>query len=417
MKKIDIIRPGSINSIIGPVGTLKRMLGDRTYFEERGYDLTVFTNESFQNGGYKLPPSDQQVRNTFKNTTLKWKIGHAIASFIRNNARFFNPFAIYLMERTARSVKKLVDYYISQNRDADVVQFHSNLEAYFYLKTRNNNRAKTVMFLHTDGDPNKMLLQYYPKLKNTRYFRKYMQNFDWTVKNIDQICFIARIGQHNFLNFYPERTFDNTNVIINGINDYNSNQLLAIEDIKSSFVSRFKYRLCCTGTINYRKGHRFIIEALHKLSKQQLEQIHVDFLGDGAERQILESLVKDYGLTENVTFYGIVPNVDVYKYLAKNNIYILMSKNEGLPISIIEAMRASMLIISTKVSGIPELIEEKYNGFLLNPNTSELVECLSKLDRYDIEEMGKHSRIRFENEFTFNRMKKEFCDMFDYILK
>ena len=130
MKKIDIIRPGSINSIIGPVGTLKRMLANRTYFESRDYDLTVFADEALQNGGVKNPPSDQQVRDTFNNTTLKWKIRHALGAFIRNNARRFNLFAIYLMERAARGEKKLVDYYISQNREADVVQFHSNQEAY-----------------------------------------------------------------------------------------------------------------------------------------------------------------------------------------------------------------------------------------------------------------------------------------------
>lgn len=417
MKKIDIIRPGSINSIIGPVGTLKRMLGDREYFENRGYDLTVFTDESLKNGGVKLPPTDNEVRSTFDNKTLKWKARHAIGSFIRNHARHFNPFAIYLMERAAKSEKQLVDYYLSQNRDADVVQFHSNQEAYFYLQSRKNAKAKTVMFLHTDGDPYKMLLQYYPKLKDTRYFKTYMEHFDWTVKNVDQICFIAKIGQKTFLTFYPERTLQDTSVIINGINDYTEEQRNIIADVKRNCKSQFKYRLCCTGTINNRKGHRFIIEALHKLPKKLVEQIHVDFLGDGAERQTLEDLTKAYGLSTNVTFHGIVPNVDVYKHLAENNIYILMSKNEGLPISIIEAMRASMMIISTKVSGIPELIDEGYNGYLLNPDTDELVSCLRKLDSMDIVNMGLHSRLKYEKEFTFERMEKEFCNMYDKVLK
>jgi glycosyltransferase involved in cell wall biosynthesis len=90
-----------------------------------------------------------------------------------------------------------------------------------------------------------------------------------------------------------------------------------------------------------------------------------------------------------------------------------MSKNEGLPISIIEAMRASMMVISTNISGIPELVREGYNGFLMNPDTDELVECLMNLPETDIEVMGKNSRVRFENEFTFARMEREFCDMYD----
>ena len=45
-----------------------------------------------------------------------------------------------------------------------------------------------------------------------------------------------------------------------------------------------------------------------------------------------------------------------------------MSNNEGLPISIIEAMRSELPIISTKVAGIPELVSNNYNGLLIEPN-------------------------------------------------
>ena len=143
----------------------------------------------------------------------------------------------------------------------------------------------------------------------------------------------------------------------------------------------------------------------------------MDFVGDGGERPVLEGLVKKYGLVDNITFWGMIPNVEIYKYLAKNNIYILMSQNEGLPISIIEAMRAGLPIISTKVSGIPELVDVGYNGFLLNPDSKELAELLKKLYEYDWTQMGANSRKRFENEFTFERMEKDFCDMFDSVIK
>lgn len=414
MKTVDIIRPGSINSIIGPVGTLKRMLKYRSFFEEKGYDLTVFTNDSILVGGIRQAPSDDEVRNTFKTDTIVWKVRHAVGSFIRAKARNWNIFAIYLLNKSDKSIRKLVDYYIGQNRHPNIVQFHSNIETYYYLKNRKERDAKTVMFLHTDGYPFKMLLQYYPRLEKSRYFKRYKEKYDWTVANVDQICFIARIGQCNFLEFYPNRSVSNTGVILNGINDFEEIQRKEIERLRSdSATPSFKYRMCCTGTINNRKGHRFIIEALHKLPYDKLADFHVDFLGEGAERQALVDLVKSYGLEKHFTFYGIVPNVDVYKYLAKNNIYILMSKNEGLPISIIEAMRASMMIISTNVSGIPELVEEGYNGFLLNPDSDELAGLLQTLSNYDIEGMGQKSRIRYENEFTFDRMQQEFCQLYD----
>ena len=90
-----------------------------------------------------------------------------------------------------------------------------------------------------------------------------------------------------------------------------------------------------------------------------------------------------------------------------------MSSNEGLPISILEAMRVGMPIIGTNVAGIPECIENGYNGFLLEPDEKQLSSLLKKLPEYDWERMGKNSRDKFEREFTFDRMMKEFCDMYD----
>lgn len=411
MKQVDIIRPGSINAIIGPVGTLKRMLKNQDYFNARGYHVTVFTNESIQNGPILMPsPASIPI------VTWKTKLRKRIGSYIRMKAKNSVLLSKYFLDNGLKSTEALIDYYISLDRHPDIIEFHSNLECCLYLRKRKEKDAKTVMFLHTDGIPLKMTLQYYPCLEGTGYFKKMQDDFAWTVANTDRIVFIAKIGQKNFLSFYPNRSLNDTSVIINGIDDLTKEQLKEVAEIrKEGEASEFKFRLCCTGTINTRKGHRYIIEALHGLPSELLKMVHVDFMGDGGERPVLESLVKHWGLEEHVTFYGLVPNVEVYRYLAKNNIYILMSQNEGLPISIIEAMRAGLPIISTKVSGIPELINIGENGFLLNPNSKELMDLLLDLPNIDWIKMGNNSRKRFEKEFTFERMEKEFCDMFDLV--
>lgn len=408
MKQVDIIRPGSINAIIGPVGTLKRMLKNQEYFNSRGYQLTVFTNESIAIGPIQVPPPAVHSTKTWK-AKLRQKIG----SFLRVRAQKNFYIAKWFLDRDEKKTEALVDYYLSLNRTPDIVQFHSEYECQVYLNKRKEKSAKTVMFLHSDGIPFKMILEYYPCLKDSSYLRNWREETDWTVANTDRINFIAKIGQENFLKYYPNRTKDDTSVIINGIDDLTEEQSNEVNTIRMKADDGFKYRLCCTGTINYRKGQRIIIEALHNLPECILKQTHLDLIGDGGERPVLEDLVHKYGLDNHVRFCGMIPNVEVYKYLAENNIYILMSKNEGLPISIIEAMRAGLPIISTNVSGIPELIDVGYNGFLLNPDVNELVVLLKKLPNYDWELMGRNSRKRFVTEFTFERMEKEFCDMYD----
>lgn len=414
MRQVDIIRPSSINAINGPIGTLKRILRNRDFFVSKGYDVTLFVNESVNQGPYKDIPLQQNQSGSAK--SLGQRLG--ITYWLRSMARNKHWAAVLIHYKGMKAIERLVDYYLSFDREPDIVQFHSSAECFHYLKKRKVKKAKTVLFLHTDGIPFKMELESLPALEGTAYYERQKENFKWTIEHVDRIVFIARIGQKNFLQYFQNRSLEDTSVIINGLDDLNEEQRQIVSSIKGVFQeSEFKYRLCCAGTISYRKGQRIVIEALQQLPSDLLKITHVDFIGDGAERIDLEQYVRDNDLSDHVRFLGSIPNTEVYKRLAENNIYILMSKNEGLPISIIEAMRVGLPTISTSVSGIPELVEEGYNGFLLNPDVDELTALLRKLPDYDWRQMGKNSRIRFEKEFTFERMEEEFCNMYDKTIK
>lgn len=408
MKQVDIIRPCSINAIVGPIGTLKRILKNKDYFIDRGYEPSLFVNESISLQR-PIELSDIKVPSTgSKKSSFKGRLYSKLSLW----GKHVYPLACWLMNNYYKVTERLNDFYISLSRTPDIVEFHSEMDCYYYLKSRKEHTAKTVVFLHSDGIPFAMNLVYYPCLINSRYYRNVWKKIEWTMEHVDKIVFIAQKGQDNFLKLFPNVDPAKTFVMLNGIDDLTETQYKEVEEIRSRHYE-FKYRLCCTGTINTRKGHLYIIEALNRIPKDKLANIHVDFLGEGPQRMVLEDLVNRYGLEKHVNFYGSVPNVKVYRYLSEENIYILMSENEGLPISIIEAMRAGLPIISTKVAGIPEIVKEGYNGLLLQPSTDELVPILESLDEYDWNDMGKKSRFRFEKELTFDRMRKDFCDMFD----
>lgn len=408
MKQVDIIRPCSINAIIGPIGTLKRILKNKDYFTNRGYNVSLYVDESI---ALNRPAELSDVKVSVANAGRK-SIKGRIYDKLKMWGKHIYPIAVFLMENERKVTRRLTNYYIKLDRHPDIVEFHSDAECYEYLKKRREFSAKTVLFLHSDGIPFAMYLVYFPCLKGSRYYKKEWKKIVWTMENVDEIVFIAQKGQDNFLKLFPNIDPAKTFVMLNGIDDLTAEQNKEVEAIRSKEYD-FKYRLCCTGTINTRKGHLYIIEALHRISKEKLADIHVDFMGEGPQRTELERLVTQYSLEDHIKFYGSVPNEEVYRHLAEENIYILMSQNEGLPISIIEAMRAGLPVISTKVAGIPEIVKEGYNGLLLQPSTDELVPVLDNLDKYDWDNMGKKSRVRFENELTFDRMRKDFCDMFD----
>ena len=413
MKKVDILFSADINHIGGPMGTMKRILKNKEYFESRGYQVSIFEFGSISKG----PLEDISQVPLANAVTSRNSVGSILFSLKRKMVMNLKLLTDLALRKKYGKVRKLVDYYLSLNRDPDIVQLHSHYDGAYYLSKRKNKKPKCVVFMHCNGIPYDQEQCTYPLMWKTHYFKYLKSICDWMVTQVDKIVFIAKIGQINFLKIYPNRSTEDTIVIRNGIDDLDKIQRNEVQAIQKQTVSfPFKYRLCTVGTISFRKGQKLLIESLHSLPKELLKDIHIDFVGEGGERQMLQNLVVKYGLDKNVEFCGSIPNTEVHKYLARNNIYVLMSKNEGLPMSILEAMRVGLPIIGTNAAGIPECIDDGYNGFLLDYEESQLTSMLKKLPEYNWEELGKNSYVKFKKEFTFERMKREFCDMYDNVL-
>jgi glycosyltransferase involved in cell wall biosynthesis len=405
MKKIDVIFSGTLQNAIGPTGTIKRIIKNREYFLGRGYDITVFTSDDCSNN-IKTVNTNDSVKQKNSKAKLKEYLKDLVPkSFILSGLYYYR---LYLGN------KKLTKYYFNQKRSPDIVVFHNVFPCYQFLKTNKNKEIKTVYFMHSDAVPFKMDLIYNPKLKNSWVEGLLMKTHRYIVDNADKFAFIAKIGKDNFLAANPTIDESKTCLLINGIEDFSSNEL---SDLKSLIIrKRFKYNLVCTGSILNRKGQAIIVEALNRIDKKILKDIHLTLIGDGPDRVKIEEYVSDNNLIENVTFKGKVKNSEVFKHLAANDIFILMSYNEGLPISIIEGMRSSLAIITTNNSGMPEVVKDGFNGVLLEPDVNQLVEIFNNMDNYDFETMGINSRLRFEKELTFGRMREEYCDMLDSLI-
>ena len=98
------------------------------------------------------------------------------------------------------------------------------------------------------------------------------------------------------------------------------------------------------------------------------------FIGGNGEIKKLNSLIKNYQIEDIVKYQGWVSKKRKAEVLNSSDVYILPSYAEGSPISILEAMSYGMAIISTKVGGIPELVRENQNGFLIEPGNPGQIE-------------------------------------------
>lgn len=98
---------------------------------------------------------------------------------------------------------------------------------------------------------------------------------------------------------------------------------------------------------------------------QRFSQARFLVVGDGPERDKLEQMTKTKGLNGRVTFTGFVEDmVPIYREL---DLLVISSLTEGIPLVVLEAMQHGIPVVSTRVGGIPEVIEDGTNGILVEP--------------------------------------------------
>lgn len=95
-------------------------------------------------------------------------------------------------------------------------------------------------------------------------------------------------------------------------------------------------------------------------------------VGDGSAREDLEKLARELGVEKNITFVGW--SDDPVSWLSRAKIFVNVSNQEGVPTAMLEAMSCGPVPIVTAVGGVPSVIEDGVNGYLIeNPANPEII--------------------------------------------
>lgn len=145
------------------------------------------------------------------------------------------------------------------------------------------------------------------------------------------------------------------------------------------------------GRLGKRKGIYDLIEAGKRITEIEPD-VHFYVAGDG-EIEECKKICIENNLTNHITFLGWIRGREKEEYLKKCSIFVLPSYGEGMPMSVLEAMSYGMIVVSTYVGGIPEIIKHEKNGYLFNPGDVEsLVKyILESLEKDKKEYIGKNA--------------------------
>lgn len=177
---------------------------------------------------------------------------------------------------------------------------------------------------------------------------------------------------------------------------------------------------CLIGTIcrlTPVKGIPYLLQAARMLLSQG-KNVKVLIVGDGSIRPDLMTQTRDLGISEHVGFLGHREDTDAL--LQALDIFALPSLSEGIPMALLEAMAASRAVVASRVGGVPEIVEDGVEGFLVEPmDVKGFVErCLQLIQFPDMaQKMGEMARVRVERDFSAENMAHRVAALYTELIE
>ncbi|MCK5725240.1 MAG: glycosyltransferase family 4 protein [Thiotrichaceae bacterium] len=159
------------------------------------------------------------------------------------------------------------------------------------------------------------------------------------------------------------------------------------------------------------KDHMSLIHALSHISSTHWE---LEFIGDGDSRA-LQAKINYLSLKQQIKISGYQSNIN--EILSTSQIVVLSSHWEGLPLTIIEAMRAGLPVIASDVGGVSEAVIDGKTGYLTH-SVDELATRLELLITNPIlrQQLGSQARIAYQNNLTLKQQLNKTFDVYDQVM-
>jgi glycosyltransferase involved in cell wall biosynthesis len=215
---------------------------------------------------------------------------------------------------------------------------------------------------------------------------------------------ISHIGRANLMLSAPETKWDDIVYAPLGVNP----------DVFRPIESRIPnpaLRITCVGRISPEKGQRLLIEAVAALVKEN-RNVRLRLVGDGPDRQAMETLCENLGISAVVSFDGWKGADELIQVYAETDVFAMASLYEGIPIVLMEAMAMQLPCVAPRVGGIAELIDNGVSGILYNPTVeAELTHALRHLAESpeSRERIGKAAREQVLHKYDIRKNAKKFA--------
>src|SRR6056297_688083 len=173
------------------------------------------------------------------------------------------------------------------------------------------------------------------------------------------------------------------------------------------------------------KGFQYLLQAAAEV-KDKIQGFQLYIAGDGPEKTKFDQFVIDNNLEDHIIFLGNVPNEEIVDYYQCADVFVLPSildeqgNTEGLGVVLLEAMACAVPCIASNVGGIPDIVQDGHNGFLVEQKDVQgLAEKMIWLlrDSEKRREMGQHARSFVKNNYDWEIKSRQLKDLYEKIIQ
>lgn len=278
---------------------------------------------------------------------------------------------LYKLVIAGFSLLKMI-VYIVVDRDIKIIHIHSASgnsfrRSAFFVQIAKIMGCKVILHMHGGG------------FKRYAYRKK-----AYVYKVLSKCDMIIALSESWRKYFVEDLCMPQVKVIPNIIEE-------PLEDKEKKNINDGIVRVLFWGAITSQKGIFDLLEAVY-LCRQELSGVFKLTIGGIGEESKLFEKISQYGIEHLVDYVGWVYGREKQHLLTSSDIFVLPSYIEGFPISLLEAMSYSLPILSTRVGGIPEIVDES-NGILIEPG--------------DVQTLSHSLLFLVKNTFIRNKMGRE----------
>ena len=228
------------------------------------------------------------------------------------------------------------------------------------------------------------------------YQRSLIQFFSYiTVLLSDTTIAVSKRDQHAFDGWLCAK-----NKIIHIPNGVTSDTSLSKTDARTTLhsydIPTDGFMVGTIAELTKNKGLAYLVDAAQKIPNATFVVI-----GEGEDREKLESLISKYGLQDRFFLLGFIENAP--RLLSAFDVFVLPSIKEGLPYVLLEAGLAGVPVVATQVGGVPEVINHKELGMLVSRKNSEgIVDAIVFLQQNQEKKvmMGNNLKEKVTREYS-----------------